>query len=146
GTVHFSSTDPLAQLPANYTFTAADKGRHTFSLTFATISSQSVAATDTATSGLTSHTSIHVSVPSWLAGDPVRSVTMDSEGRALVLMQSGTLYWYTPSKGLVWAESHVTHYTDNGSTVVTNNDTLHWFTTAQKQTYLVQSVSTDSQG
>jgi streptogramin lyase len=31
GTVHFSSTDPTATLPADYTFTAADNGRHTFS-------------------------------------------------------------------------------------------------------------------
>ncbi len=31
GTVHFSSTDSRATLPRNYTFTAADKGVHTFS-------------------------------------------------------------------------------------------------------------------
>src|SRR5262249_7462424 len=30
GTVHFSSTDGTATLPANYTFTAADQGTHTF--------------------------------------------------------------------------------------------------------------------
>ena len=30
GTVHFTSTDNTATLPANYTFTAADKGVHTF--------------------------------------------------------------------------------------------------------------------
>jgi streptogramin lyase len=31
GTAHFSSTDPAATLPADYTFTAADNGVHTFS-------------------------------------------------------------------------------------------------------------------
>jgi probable HAF family extracellular repeat protein len=31
GTVHFSSSDNRATLPANYTFTAADQGVHTFS-------------------------------------------------------------------------------------------------------------------
>jgi streptogramin lyase len=31
GTVHFTSTDPQASLPADYTFTAADNGVHTFS-------------------------------------------------------------------------------------------------------------------
>ena len=31
GTVHFTSTDNRATLPSNYTFTAADKGVHTFS-------------------------------------------------------------------------------------------------------------------
>src|SRR6185369_4766879 len=30
GTVHFRSNDPGARLPANYTFTAADQGVHTF--------------------------------------------------------------------------------------------------------------------
>jgi len=30
GTIHFSSTDNQAALPANYTFKAADKGVHTF--------------------------------------------------------------------------------------------------------------------
>jgi hypothetical protein len=30
GTVHFVSSDNRATLPANYTFTAADKGVHTF--------------------------------------------------------------------------------------------------------------------
>ncbi len=30
GTVHFSSSDSTATLPANYTFTAADAGQHTF--------------------------------------------------------------------------------------------------------------------
>src|SRR5262249_35737459 len=36
GTVHFSSSDPRAILPADYTFTAADAGLHTFSATFKT--------------------------------------------------------------------------------------------------------------
>ncbi|MGD0863440.1 MAG: S53 family peptidase, partial [Candidatus Limnocylindrales bacterium] len=36
GTVHFSSTDPAAVLPADYTFTAADNGVHVFSVTLKT--------------------------------------------------------------------------------------------------------------
>src|SRR5262249_35162336 len=31
GTVHLTSSDPQAELPADYTFTAADQGVHTFS-------------------------------------------------------------------------------------------------------------------
>jgi hypothetical protein len=31
GTVAFSSSDPIASLPTNYAFTAADAGVHTFS-------------------------------------------------------------------------------------------------------------------
>ena len=36
GTVHFTSSDPKAVLPANYTFTSADAGVHVFSVTLKT--------------------------------------------------------------------------------------------------------------
>ena len=36
GTVHFTSTDSNAVLPANHTFTAGDAGTHTFSVTLKT--------------------------------------------------------------------------------------------------------------
>jgi ELWxxDGT repeat protein len=47
GTVHFSSGDPQAVLPADYTFTAADGGVHTFSATLKTAGSQSITVSDT---------------------------------------------------------------------------------------------------
>jgi hypothetical protein len=50
GTVQFTSSDPQAKLPANYTFTTADAGTHVFSVTLKTAGTQSVTATDTATS------------------------------------------------------------------------------------------------
>ena len=50
GTVHFTSTDAQAGLPANYTFTAADNGVHTFTIALKTAAAQSVTAADTATS------------------------------------------------------------------------------------------------
>jgi hypothetical protein len=53
GTVHFTSSDARATLPANYTFTAADAGRHTFSGTLKTAGTQSLTATDTTTASLT---------------------------------------------------------------------------------------------
>jgi hypothetical protein len=46
GTVHFTSTDGAAVLPADYTFTAADNGVHTFNVTFKTAGSQSLTVTD----------------------------------------------------------------------------------------------------
>jgi hypothetical protein len=42
GTVHFASTDPQAVLPPAYTFTAADQGTHTFSVTLKTAGSQTI--------------------------------------------------------------------------------------------------------
>jgi FG-GAP-like repeat/FG-GAP repeat len=53
GTVHFSSSDGKASLPADYTFTAADAGVHTFSATLKTAGTQSITATDTVTAGIT---------------------------------------------------------------------------------------------
>jgi uncharacterized repeat protein (TIGR03803 family) len=53
GTVHFTSSDPQAVLPANYTFTSGDAGKHTFSVTLKTAGTQSLTATDTATGSLT---------------------------------------------------------------------------------------------
>jgi hypothetical protein len=53
GTVYFTSSDPKALLPAEYTFTAADAGVHTFSATLRTAGTQSIIATDTLTARLT---------------------------------------------------------------------------------------------
>ncbi len=53
GTIHFTSTDSSANLPSNYTFTAADGGSHTFTVTLNTAGSKSITATDTISSSLT---------------------------------------------------------------------------------------------
>ncbi len=52
GTVHFSSSDPQAVLPADYTFTAADHGAHTFTAQLKTAGAQSVTARDTQAPGM----------------------------------------------------------------------------------------------
>jgi hypothetical protein len=46
GTVHFSSSDSQAGLPADYTFTAADHGTHTFTVSLSTPGAQSITAAD----------------------------------------------------------------------------------------------------
>jgi hypothetical protein len=54
GTLHFTSTDPLAQLPDDYTFTPADDGRHSFNVVFGTAANpQQLTVTDTAVPSLT---------------------------------------------------------------------------------------------
>ena len=53
GTVHFTSSDGQAALPADYTFTAADAGVHTFTATLKTAGSQTITATDTVTATIT---------------------------------------------------------------------------------------------
>jgi hypothetical protein len=49
GTVHFTSSAAKAVLPANYTFTTADAGVHTFAATLRSAGSQSITTADTAT-------------------------------------------------------------------------------------------------
>lgn len=61
GTVHFTSSDVQAVLPADYAFTAADTGMHSFSLTLDTAGSQTVTATDVATPSITATSPIAVS-------------------------------------------------------------------------------------
>src|SRR5207244_2495019 len=61
GTVHISSSDVKATLPANYTFTSADAGVHMFSAaTLKTAPSQSITGTDTVNSSITGSQSITV--------------------------------------------------------------------------------------
>jgi streptogramin lyase/Ca2+-binding RTX toxin-like protein len=59
GTVHFTSSDGQATLPADYTFTATDQGVHTFTLTLRTAGNQTVTLRDTA-NGLTFNQSVTV--------------------------------------------------------------------------------------
>jgi outer membrane protein assembly factor BamB len=55
GTVHFTSSDPLATLPSDYTFVAADAGSHQFTLTFGAEGSQSITVADVAQPSITSN-------------------------------------------------------------------------------------------
>jgi hypothetical protein len=53
GTIHFTSSDPQANLPADYTFTAADAGLHAFAgVILKTAGTQSVTAADTANNAI----------------------------------------------------------------------------------------------
>jgi hypothetical protein len=62
GTIHFSSTDTRAKLPANYTFTAADQGVHTFTgLVLRRRGNQKIAITDTRNPSLTGSVTENVS-------------------------------------------------------------------------------------
>jgi hypothetical protein len=60
GTVHFSSSDAQAGLPADYTFTAADLAIHTFTATLKTAGTQSISVSDTAHPAATGSLSVSV--------------------------------------------------------------------------------------
>jgi parallel beta-helix repeat protein len=82
GTIHFTSSDLKAGLPADYTFTAADAGIHTFTVTLKTAGNQTVTATDTVTTSLIAQATITVS-PGALNGFAVTGYsTPDTAGAA----------------------------------------------------------------
>jgi hypothetical protein len=58
GTVHFSSSDQQASLPADYTFGASDAGVHTFSVILQTPGMQTITIADTQNSLLTGSTQV----------------------------------------------------------------------------------------
>src|SRR5262249_58560212 len=74
GTVHFTSSDGAATLPADFTFAAADHGFHLFSVTFGTTGGQTVTATDTVHAAITGSAHVTVFAPdrkSVVEGDAV---------------------------------------------------------------------------
>ena len=98
GTVHFTSTDGGAVLPADYTFVPADQGVHVFSssVTLVTPGSQTLTATDTLTSSVTATTNpvlvnlfgahFSVSVPSRaMAGSPFDVTVTALDGSNLLV-------------------------------------------------------------
>jgi hypothetical protein len=65
GTVRITTSDVSATLPAQYTFTAADHGSHTFTATGVlwTVGPQTITATDQGASGMTAQANVKVVVP-----------------------------------------------------------------------------------
>src|SRR5262249_11770846 len=60
GTVHFTSSDGQAALPAAHAFTAGAAGAHSFSATLKTAGSQTLTATDTAAASVTGSAGVTV--------------------------------------------------------------------------------------
>jgi len=67
GTVHFTSSDPQAVLPADYTFLPSDAGAHIFSFTLKTLGDQTITVTDTHSSGFTGTATVNVNTTPDLA-------------------------------------------------------------------------------
>jgi hypothetical protein len=99
GTVQFSSSDTAASLPANYGFSTANQGVHSFSLTFNTAGTQSVTVTDTASSITVTQSGISVApaAPMNLAASAVSSTqinltwTASNGATGYLIQQSATL-------------------------------------------------------
>jgi hypothetical protein len=83
GTIHFTSSDGSAVLPANYTFTLRDAGSHTFTVTLNTAGSQTITATDTHTGSIKGKATVTVN-----AAAPAPALARGSGPAASPMMQT----------------------------------------------------------
>ena len=140
GTVHFTSTDGQATVPANYTFTGADAGVHTFTngVTLKTAGTQSITATDTVTGSITgTQSGITVNVgpttqlvvsafPSSTTAGAAHSLTVTAEdvGGNVTTAYRGTVH-FTSSDGQATVPANYTFTgADAGVHTFTNGVTL----------------------
>jgi hypothetical protein len=122
GTIQFSSTDPQAVLPSNYTFVSGDSGQHVFSgLILKTAGTRSVTVTETSTStvngsqsGITVSSPLSASISSPTTSTYINSINAPSfpasgtcslNGQGLTLAISdgvATVNQATSCSSLVW--------------------------------------------
>ena len=130
GTVHFTSTDGAASLPADYTFLPADNGVHVFNVTLKTAGTQSITATDTvtgATTGMESGITVNPANATSLAvsgfpvskpagvGDNVTVTAKDAYGNT-VTGYTGTIH-FTSTDGAAYLPADYTFLGAENGTV-----------------------------
>ncbi|HEY5026972.1 MAG TPA: hypothetical protein VIK39_01065 [Candidatus Angelobacter sp.] len=85
GTVHFTSSDPQAVLPADYTFLSSDGGSRLFSITLNTPGNQTITVVDTRSSGFSGSLTVNVNTT------PDLAITKTHSGN-FILGQTGATY------------------------------------------------------
>ena len=149
GTVHITSSDPQAVLPANFTITG---GTGTFSATLKTAGVQSLTATDTVTSGINgsdgsiqvnpgaaTHFVISGSIERWQAGTGAFSLTvtaLDAYGN-VATSYTGTVHFTDSVSGATLPGNYTFTSSDAG---------VHTFTGQKLKTKGMQTLTvTDTQ-
>ena len=146
GTVHFTSSDGQAVLPADYTFTAADAGVHTFTgVALKTVGSQTVTATDTVTASINGSATVTVAAPapathlaisapaSATAGAPFSvTVTAPSASNGTATGYTGTVHFTSSDGQAVLPADYTFTAADAG---------VHTFTGVTLKTYGSQTVT-----
>lgn len=127
GTVHFTSSDGTATLPADYTYTLADHGLHSFNITLRHSGLQTVTVTDTVTGSITgtgyfnvnpgSAASLVVTMASPAgSGNPADvTVTAKDSFNNTAINYSGTIH-FTSSDGAATLPSNYTFVTLDAGT------------------------------
>jgi hypothetical protein len=141
GTVNFSSKDTQAVLPAAYTFTAADAGSHTFSVTFRSSSGQDLTVRDSLNAGLTTMQRDIFITPAAMVGFKMRAPSNVTAGVPFAL----TLYAVDAYGNSVTGYTGTVHFTGPGGTNLLPAD--YTFTSADQgeHTFSVTLTSTGTQ-
>jgi uncharacterized repeat protein (TIGR03803 family) len=134
GTVHFTSSDPKAVLPTNYTFTSGDAGQHGFPVTLKTAGTQSVTATDTVTSSFTATASGIIVTPAAAAKFVLSAPSSATHGVAF----SVTLTVYDAYGNVATGYTGTVHFSssDNTASLPAN----YTFTTADAGVHTFMGV------
>ncbi len=118
GTVHFTSSDPQAILPTDYTFTVADQGVHTFTVTLKTSGSQSMTVTDTADATITGDTAVQVDAAAAATFELTATVTSITKGKPFNV----TLTAYDPFQNVAIGYSGTVHFTSSDTLALLPSD------------------------
>jgi alpha-tubulin suppressor-like RCC1 family protein len=145
GPVRFSSTDPNALLPGNYTFTAADSGVHDFNngVTLKTAGTQSVTVTDANTTSLTA-TTANLTVTGGLAASLV--LTGISKAMAAGESSSLTVTVYDGYGNLATAYRGTVRFTSSDALATVPSDYTFTGTDSGKHVFDANAVTLKSVG
>jgi uncharacterized repeat protein (TIGR03803 family) len=144
GSIHFTSSDSRAALPADYTFQSSDQGVHTFTATLYTAGSQSITGTDTSNNSITgvqgitvtaaAVTHLIISGPSSVRSNNAFSVTVtaaDAYGNT-VAGYSGTVHFSDALSGGTLPADYTFTSSDAG---------VHTFTGLKLKTRGLQTIT-----
>jgi hypothetical protein len=134
GTIQFSTTAPSSSLPANYTFTSADKGLHTFTsgIKLNTAGSWVVTATDTSNGAVAGQVNVTVapgSVSQFVVSGPTTvtvgsaatfTVTAQDANSNVVTNYAGTIHFTSTPAGAALPANYTFTTTDQGVHAFTN--------------------------
>ncbi|MDB5391778.1 MAG: hypothetical protein JWM11_7424, partial [Planctomycetaceae bacterium] len=115
-TIHFSSSDVLAGLPADYTFTPSDAGVHTFSVTLKTSGAEFVSATEVG-STITGGSFVNVTPAA------VCSLILAGSGGSIGVAHSTTVVAHDIFGNIVTGYSGSVHFTSSDPNAVLPADT-----------------------
>jgi hypothetical protein len=131
GQIHFASSDPLASLPADYTYTSLDDGVHQFTATFNTIGQQTITAVDVQTSRIAGSATISLTAPVPCPGDHTPPSSTSIQLSSTTDATTGTQQGYASQRSVTVTVRAIDSGATDGQpcapiTVDLSNDDVNW--------------------